>query len=117
MYLQGEYATILLQIGDTGKEIDKTNTEKIKKKIEEIKKEMKNKVTFRIIERDPKIDRVIATESGSGLQYRGAVPDVMIEIKMDKNTDIDKIALQLLDRKIVRELVILTPGGATREFR
>lgn len=101
------YVTMLLEIGENTHE---AKLQILKTLIEKLKKETKNIAAFRIIKRDPKIDKVIVSESGSGLKFKDSIPDAMIEIRMDEDeSEIQKIALQLLDTKIVKQIEILKP--------
>lgn len=98
---------MLLEIGENTHE---AKLQILKTLIEKLKKETKNIAAFRIIKRDPKIDKVIVSESGSGLKFKDSIPDAMIEIRMDEDeSEIQKIALQLLDTKIVKQIEILKP--------
>ena len=81
----------------------------VKKDIEALKKDIKNIMTVRVRETDANIDKVIANESGSGLQFRGLVPDIMIEVRMDKHTDLSKIIDKLRQTKVFQRVEIVTP--------
>jgi hypothetical protein len=109
---EGPYAKILLQIGENG-HIESRKLDIIRRMVTELNREIKNIVSLRTITRDPKIDKVIANESGSGLQFKGSIPDVMIEVRMDKNIDdtvLQKIATELVSTKIVKQIEILKPN-------
>jgi hypothetical protein len=71
--------TLLLQIGD-GRTVDRYNRLILDEIVHEYKKYIRS---YRVIERDAKIDEVIASESGSGVQYKGIIPNVMVEVRTD----------------------------------
>jgi hypothetical protein len=90
---EGPYAKILLQIGENG-HIESRKLDIIRRMVTELNREIKNIVSLRTITRDPKIDKVIANESGSGLQFKGSIPD----------------ATELVSTKIVKQIEILKPN-------
>jgi hypothetical protein len=71
------YATLLLQIGEGGT-VDRYSRLILDKFVHEYRKYIRS---YRVIERDANIDQVIESESGSGLHYKGIIPNVMIEVK------------------------------------
>jgi hypothetical protein len=79
-----DFATFIVQ-SNSDEEIE---SDKIK--IEELKKQNKDIKTVRMIKRDPEVDKVI-TESGSGLDFKGTKANIMVEVKLDKDTDLNKI--------------------------
>jgi hypothetical protein len=91
------YVTMLLQIGDGGV-INEYNRLNLNNIIKEYKKYIRS---YRIINRDAKIDEVIAAESASGLKFKGIIPNVMIEVRTDfpdANSVLRVIDSELLSR-------------------
>jgi hypothetical protein len=85
-----EYATLLVE--------SKGNKEENKEKIEHLKKETKGIASITILNSDPKLDKVIADVSGVGVAVRTIGTNVfMIEVKVDKNTNLESLAQKLRD--------------------
>jgi uncharacterized protein YqgV (UPF0045/DUF77 family) len=83
-----EYATLLVE--------SKGNREQDKEKIEKLKKETKGIVSITILNSDPKLDKVIADVSGASTAVRTSGTNVfMIEIKVDRNTNLQSLAQKL----------------------
>ena len=93
------YVTVLLQIGE-GETVDRYNRLLLNDLIREYKKYIRS---YRVIQRDPK-DQVIASESGSGLQF---IPNVIIEVRTDfpeADTILNAIKSELFRRLDVRNI-------------
>jgi cell division protein FtsX len=83
-----EYATLLVE--------SKGNREQDKEKIEKLRKETKGIASVTILNSDPKLDKVIADVSGASTAIRTNGTNVfMIEIKVDKNTNLESLAQKL----------------------
>jgi hypothetical protein len=67
------------------------DVENDKRQIEKLREQNRNIVTIRKIPRDSSVDQVIASESGSGLKFKGTKADIMVEVKVNKDTDLNKI--------------------------
>lgn len=94
------YVTVLLQIGE-GETVNRYNRLLLNEFIREYKKYIRS---YRVIQGDPKIDQVIASESGSGLQF---IPNVIIEVRTDfpeADTILNAIKSELFRRLDVRNI-------------
>jgi hypothetical protein len=100
------YVTLLLQIGERGT-VDRYSRLILDKFVHEYRKYIRS---YRVIERDANIDQVIESESGSGLHYKGIIPNVMIEVKTDvpdADTILNVIKSELFSRLHVRDMQYL----------